>query len=105
MVKEPDESVDDRVEFSERNLTVSRPLTPSVTMFFRTASDHLCSFLCSPPLLTRQFTRIVVTQHSSWALNVDPLSTSPASHTVFTLYLCIPQIVTPNVFFQQFYNF
>ena len=28
--------------------------------------------------------------------NVDPLSASPVSHTVFTSYLCIPQTVTPN---------
>ena len=33
------------------------------------------------------------------ALNVDPLSASPASHTMFTSYLSIPQIVASNVFF------
>ena len=40
---------------------------------------------------------------SSLALNIDPLSAS-SSPALFTSYLCIPQNMTPNVLFQQYYN-
>jgi len=59
MIKEPNESVDDRIEFSKCNLPVSRPLTPSVTTSFRTAADRLCSSFCSYALLTYQFVCVV----------------------------------------------
>ena len=97
MVKERNESVDNRVE-SERNLLVSRPLTPSVTTSFRTTSDHLCSSLCSSPLLTLQFICVVPLLIASLTLEVDLLSVSPVTHTAFTSHLCIPQTVAPDVF-------
>ena len=66
MVKEPNESVDDRIEFSECNLPVSRPLTPSVTTSFHTAADNLCSSFCSHPVLAYQFVFVVpLLKHSS----------------------------------------
>jgi len=59
MIKESNGRVDDRVESSECNLPVPRPLTLSVTASFHTAAYHLCSSFCSPPLLTHQSTCVV----------------------------------------------
>ena len=64
-------SVGDRVKFSECNLPIFRPLTPSVTASFHTTADHLFSSLCSPPLLTHQFICIVPLLIVGVNVNVD----------------------------------
>lgn len=76
MLKEPNESIDDHVKFSECNLT------PPVTMSFYIAavlSPFLSLFISSThmPVIPLLF------------VDVDSLS-PPPSDTVFTLHLYIP---------------
>ena len=104
MIKESNENVDDRVKFSERNLPVSRPLTPSVTTSLYTTANHLCSSLCSPPLLPHQFICVIpllildVERLIHYLLHQSPTPCLLRDYVSRRSW-------RPMFFFQQYYNF